>query len=84
MKYYTTTLQTASSLPGDLVPPGGYGWQLHSMMERSDGIMVVAWFREMMPCPDCQCLMPSCQCRGTHGLNCPRCNNTGRVPKDFS
>lgn len=80
MKHYTTTSQTGSSLPGDLIPPGGRGWELFSFAERQDGYWLVAWVREEKPCPECR-LGTECRLYGCHKPfpHCSQCRGSGWV-----
>jgi hypothetical protein len=76
---YVTSLQTSGTMPGDLIPPGGSGWELHSYVFDKNGNLVIAWVREEKPCPACGCQLPGCRAHGPWP-HCETCLGTGRVP----
>jgi hypothetical protein len=83
MKHYVTTLQQHTSIPGDVVPPGGRGWELHLVTaHHGAGLWVFVWSRDERPCSSC-CGGPGCDPRtGCHTPwpHCEECKGTGWVP----
>lgn len=75
-KHYVTTVQPVI---GELPPPDGPGWTLHSAIEGEHGLIAV-WQRDEKPCPECTCPHPfTCYCRSADP-GCRYCYGKGKLP----